>query len=61
MAAKIVIEPDLVETIAADLAWEIHEQIDLDPHFVSREAWQEAFDFIDNEGLNAAIDRLARG
>lgn len=50
---------DVYNNVVTDLAWDIHLGIDLDEKFVSSESWQRAFDYVDEYGVNGAIDRLS--
>ena len=61
MNAELIYErEDLFQNVVLDLAWLIHEEIDLDPKIVSWEAQEEAIDFVIENGIEPAMDVLVQ-
>jgi ABC-type amino acid transport substrate-binding protein len=61
MKLGIDVSLDVYENVSTDLAFAINEKIGDDPWFVCAQAWQEAFDFIDENGIDAAIEAVRGG
>jgi len=57
MVNAAIAQADRYEGAVLDLAWHIHQGIDLG-RFVSREAHEEAARYVDRHGVDAAIARI---